>query len=349
MNTFLAIFRAQGRIFLRNPLDIFVTVVLPLALVLLFGFIWGGTERPLRVGAVLAGEGEVFLFALSEFPEMAPKIYPDKRTLAEAVAKREVDFGLVWNGTELLVLLERSRIQDNSTFEGKARALARALEFRLAGLAAPLAVAKVHVGKLSASNWFHYIVPGLMAMSILQAGVFAVAGRIAGMRERGILRRMLVTPIPGWAILSGVGLLRMLVGFFSAVATFFLARFVFNVAFSVDGLLLLFYALAAGVGAMGLGAAVSLLAKRPGSANILGMILVQMMLFLSGIYIPFEFLPAGLRFLGQILPAYYLAQGFRAALGVIEGNLVTLLAALGFGLFGLMAFLGFGRLVVRPE
>lgn len=348
MRVFLAIFRAQWRIFVRNPLDFFVTVVLPLALVLIFGFIWGGTERSLRVGVVLKAQEELFYSVLPEFPDLVVKTYPAEDALAEAVAKRAVDFGLIWDGKNLGVILERGRIQDNPEFEGKARAIARALEFRAAGLSR-VVVEKIPVGKILEANWFHYVVPGLMAMAILQAGVFAVAGRLSGMRERGILRRMLVTPTPGWAILSGVGFLRMLVGFLSAALTFLLARFVFGVAFSVDSGLLVFYTLAAGIGAMGLGALVSVLARRPGSASILGMIFVQTMLFLSGIYIPFEFLPAGLKIMGKILPAYHLAQGFRAALGVIAGDSVTLLAGLGFLLFGILAFLGFGRFSLRPE
>lgn len=348
MRAFLAIFRAQARIFFRNPLDLFVTVVLPLALVLIFGFIWGGTERSLRVGVVLTAQEELFYSVLAEFPELVARNYSEGKTLAEEVAKRNVDFGLIWDGKNFRVLLERGRVQDNPELEAKARALARALEFRLAGVAPPV-VEKIPVGKVLEANWFHYVVPGLMALAILQAGVFAVAGRLSGMRERGILRRMLVTPAPNWAILSGVGLLRMLVGFLSACLTFLLARFVFGVVFSVDGMLLLFYALAAGIGAMGLGAAVSGLAPRPGSASILGMILVQMMVFLSGIYIPFEFLPERLKFFGRILPAYYLAQGFRAALGVIEGDPLTFLAGLGFAAFGALAFLGFGRFALRPE
>jgi len=350
MRSFAAVFHAQVRVFLRNPVDLFVTVFLPLALVLLFGFIWGGGEKPVRLGLVLGSGGELLLRVVAEeFPELLRRTYPSVQALEEAVARREVDFGLVWEDGGLTLLLSQGRVQDNPNFEALARRIGRSLELRKAGVSPPVRAARVHVGRLSGATWYTHIVPGLMAVAILQAGVFAVAGRLAGMRERGILRRMVATPLPGWAVLSGVGLLRMVVGFATAALNFFLAQAVFGVVFSVNTGLLWFYALACGLGGMGLGAAVTLLAKRPGSAAALGSILVQAMLFLSGIYIPFELLPPGLRVLGQVLPAYYLAQGMRAALGVIEANPSVFSASLAFALFGLLAFLLFGHLSLRPE
>lgn len=350
MRGLAAVFRAQVRIFLRNPVDLFVTVLLPLALVLLFGFIWGGGERSPRLGLALRDGEELLLRVLAEdFPVLVRRAYPDVQAVEEAVARREVDLGLLWEEGRLTVLLDRSRVQENPDFEALARRIARGLELRRAGVSPPVRAERVHVGKLSAPTWYAHIVPGLMVLAILQAGVFAVAGRLAGMRERGILKRMVGAPLSGWAVLAGVGSLRLLAGFATAGLNFFLAESVFRLTFSVNTGLLLFYAVASGLGGMGLGAAVTVLAKRPGSAAALGSILVQMMLFLSGIYIPFEFLPPGLRVLGQILPAYYLAQGMRAALGVIEANPPMFLASLAFALFGVLAFLLFGHLSTRPE
>ncbi len=348
MRTFLAVFLAQLRVFLRNPLDLFVTVVLPLALVLIFGFIWGGRERPTRVGIVIIGADETVLLVLAEFPNLVWTRYSGEEGLSQAVARRTVDLGLVWDGASLKVLLDRSRIQDNPDLEMLARRIARALELRQAGLTPPVRPEKVHLGKVVTATWFHYIVPGLMVVAILQAGVFAVASRLAGMRALGVLRRLLVAPLAGWVLLGGVGAIRMLVGFASAGLNFLLAQALFNTTFSVHGGLLFFYAAASGLGGMGLGAMVTGLVRRPGSAAALGSILVQMMLFLSGIYIPFEFLPPGLRALGRILPTYYLAQGMRAALGVMESEPSAFVASLGFALVGAGAFVVLGRRVLRP-
>ncbi|MCX7843928.1 MAG: ABC transporter permease [Candidatus Bipolaricaulota bacterium] len=349
MRGFAAVFLAQLRIFLRNPVDLLVTAVLPLALVLLFGFIWGRGERPTRVGVVLLADGELLQSVLAEFPELAPQTYPEAWALEQAVARRAVDFGLIWDGRELTVLLAHGRVQENPGFAAWARRVARALERRRAGVPPPVRPVKVHVGKLSAATWYDHIVPGLMAVALLQAGVFAVAGRLAAMRERGILRRLQASPVPGWAVLAGVGLLRLGVGFATAGLNLALAQALFGAAFSPHVGRLLFYGLAAGLGGMGLGAALTALARRPGSAATLGSVLVQAMVFLSGIYIPFEFLPPGLRAVGQILPAYHLAQGMRAALGVVEPAPSAFLAGLGFALFGILAFWGFGRRALRPE
>ncbi len=348
MRAFFAVFKAQLQVFLRNPLDLFVTVVLPLALVLLFGVIWGGRERPTRLGIVFAGAAEPLLSVLAEFPSLVWEEHRDEQELTEAVARRKVDLGLVWDGKNVKVLLDRSRIQDNPGFEILARRVARALELHQAKVAPPLQPEKVPVGKLVSPTWYHYLVPGLMVIAVLQAGVFAVAGRLAGMRETGVLQRLLTTPVSGWAVLGGVGAVRMLVGFSCAGLNFLFAQSLFNTTFSVHGGLLLLYAVASGLGGMGLGALVTGLTRRPGSATALGTILVQIMLFLSGIYIPFDFLPPGLRVIGRHLPTYHLAQGMRAALGVVEPEPSTLLASLMFALVGGGAFLVLGRIVLQP-
>ena len=349
MGAFFAILAAQLRIFFRDRADFFFTLAFPMVFVVLFGFIWGGGESPTRVGIVCSSQKELVLSVLSQFSEVSPKIFPDREKLSLAVARNEVDFGLVEEGEKFVLILNRGRVQNNPDFERLGRGIVRALELRAGGLSSPVRVEKTHLGKLSTASWFHYIVPGLMAMAILQAGIFAVAGRMAGMRERGILRPILATPVSGWSLLLGVGLIRMGLGFFSAGLNFALARLLFGVSFSVNPALLSFYAMVCALGAMGLGALVSFVVRKPGSASAAGMILTQIMLFLSGIYIPFEFLPSILQAFGRVLPAYYMAQGFRAALGVVEGGAEILWASLGFGLFGVIALFLFGQLFLRPE
>lgn len=348
MRALFAIFRAQLVVFFRNPVDFFVTAALPLVLLVIFGFIWISPEEPTKVGLVVGGQKELFLSVLSEFPALSWKEFPKREDLEEAVAKKSVDFGLVWDGKSLTVLLDQSRMQENPTFELLSRRIARALELRLAQLSPPVEAQKIHVGKLAAS-WYHYVVPGLMVMAILQAGVFATAGTLSWMRETGVLRRILATPLTGWTLASGVGLLRLSIGFAIASMNFLVAQVLFKTTFSADPGLVIFFLLSAGLGGLGLGALVSIGARKPGTATILGSILVQVMLFISGIYIPFEFLPPGLKVLGRILPAYYLAQGMRGALGVMEKDPVTFLAGLSFALFGLAIFFLFGRLTLRPE
>lgn len=349
MRAFLSVLRAQFTLFFRDRLDLFFTLVFPLTFVFLFGFLWGSPGRAVRVGFYSTAPVDLISQVLADFPELAVRDFPSAQDLENAVARRIVDFGIVWDGSSLVFLFDRGRVQDNVGFEGQARRIARSLELRRAGATAPIQAEKLHVGKLQAATWFHYIVPGLMAMALIQAGVFAVAGRMASMRERGVLRRMLATPLPGWALLLGVGSVRLSVGFLSAGLTLLGALTVFGLAFSLHPGWLFFYAVVSSLGAMGLGALVSAVARKPGSAAAAGMILVQAMLFLSGIYIPFEFLPPALRLVGRALPAHHMAQGMRAALGVIEGTSASVCAGLGFGAFGLSALLLFGRALVRPE
>jgi len=67
----------------------------------------------------------------------------------------------------------------------------------------------VHVGKAAATNWFNRVVPGILAFSILSAGLFAVSGHLTAMKERKLLDRLVVTPMHPVALLAAIACVRL--------------------------------------------------------------------------------------------------------------------------------------------
>ncbi|MGQ9700097.1 MAG: ABC transporter permease [Candidatus Bipolaricaulaceae bacterium] len=342
MREFLALLAAQALIFWRNRGEAFFTLVLPLVFLTIFGFIWGG-ERPLVLGLALLEPNAHLCSILEGRPNLKVRAFADRESLVEAVRRRVADFGLVWNGEELEFLFEASRVQDNPAYEAVARGIARELELRLSGKAGIVKPVQVHVGRLPAADWFYYVVSGVLILPILSAGLFAVAGRIAAMRERWILHQLLVTPGQPWSLVLAIGALRLLLALTGVFVNLAFARFVFGVQFPVAWGLLLPFVLASALGAMGMGTVIALLVHRPGTAELVANAFLQGMLLLSGIYIPLEFLPAGLRVVSRFLPTTYMAQGMRYTLGVVEMNgadfwgMVAGLALFGIGLVPLLS------------
>ncbi|MGQ9733960.1 MAG: ABC transporter permease [Candidatus Bipolaricaulia bacterium] len=344
MRAFWAFLGAQLRIFIRDRLDFFLTLGLPILFLLIFGFIWGGEEKPTRLGIVLLGSDEPVLSVLQARPNLVLERFPAADLLEEAVRNRAVDFGLLWDGTKLSFIFEAGRIQDNSGYEQLARGIASALELKLQGKEAIVIPEKVHLGRLAGARWFHLVIPGIIALPILSAGLFAIAGRITAMRERRILAQLLVTPLPSWALLSSLGLLRLGVAYVGAFATLAFATIVFGLRFPIQWGLFVPFVAACGLGAMGMGALIAFLVRRPGSASFAANIFLQLMLFLSGIYFPLEFLPPFLRVVSRGLPLTHMAQGMRYALGVVEMPPSAFWGmTAGFTLFGL----GFVPLLAR--
>lgn len=347
-----ALVRTQARVFVRDRITLFFTVLFPIVFVLIFGFVWGGEEGPgarATLGFVHLDRGDdalVEVLAAQQTVVVVP--YSDRAALEEDLATRKVDLGLVWDGRSLVFLQDPRRVQEGYAFAELARGIGAEVDLRWQGLAPPVRVERESVGRTVAVGWFNLLVPGIMAFSILTAGLFAVSGRITQMKERKLLDRLLVTPMSPGALLAAIAGVRLVVGFFATVTTLAAAVLLFRVRFDVNWPLFVAFVVAATVGAMGLGTVIALLVRRPGSATTVANIAAQIMLLLSGIYFPIEIMPSFLRAVSRALPLTYMAEAMRYVTGVADMPparfaLVTgALFAVGVGLFPFL-----GRYVVR--
>lgn len=351
MKAFLSLLRAQALVFLRDKIALFFTLVFPVVFILIFGFVWGGTEGPgVTLGLVQTGEdGGLLSAVLAQQKGLGVRRYGDRAELEGDLLRRRVDLGLVWDGKVLLFLQDPTRVQEGYALAEVARGIASAADLRRQGLAPVVEATRVNVGRELGGGWFELVVPGIMAFSVLISGLLAVSGRITQMKERGLLDRLLVTPMSPPALLGAIAGVRLGVGLVSTVITLGIAVALFGVEFQVNWPLYLLFVVATTVGAMGLGTLIALLVRRPGSASTVASIVAQVMLFLSGVYFPVEIMPAFLRDLARAFPLTYMVEGMRYVTGVADlapGQFALVTA--GFLLLGVGLFPVLGRYVVRP-
>ncbi|MCX7750579.1 MAG: ABC transporter permease [Candidatus Bipolaricaulota bacterium] len=341
----------QTVVFTRDKLALFFTLFFPLVFILIFGFVWGGEEGGdrLTVGLLEVGEGDRLLAEfLASQGTVDVRRYPDRGALEGDLTRRRVDLGIVWDGKSLVFLQDPTRVQEGYALAELAQGITAELGLRRQGLAPVVRLERVNVGHRLEGGWFALVVPGIMAFSILASGLFAVSGRIAQMKERKLLDRLLVTPMSPAALLGSIALVRLGMGFVSTVATLAVATLLFGIQFRVNWALFPLFVVASGVGAMGLGTVIALLVRRPGSASTVANIAAQIMLFLSGVYFPVEIMPAFLRALGRAFPLTYMAEGMRYVTGVADmapARFALITAALLLG--GASLFPVLGRYVVR--
>jgi len=170
------------------------------------------------------------------------------------------------------------------------------------------------------------------------------------MKERRQLDRFLVTPMRPVYLLAAIAGVRLVVAYVSAFLTLLVAITVLHLEFSVDWGRYALFVPAATIGAMGMGALIALVVRRPESAGNVSNIVAMLMMFLSGIYFPVEIMPSYLRTLSKLLPLTYMADAMRDVTGVMEippsefwGITVGLLA-LGLVLLPLLS-----RYIVRAD
>jgi len=350
MTAYRALLHAEWRLFLRDKVSLSFTFLFPLLFILIFGSLMGGIgDADARIGIVAPGDdGHRLERIAAETGRIQP--YPDRGGLEAALEGRRIDFGAIWDGDRLTFLYDSRRSQENYAFEEVARGIATRFDLDLQGVAPVVRTAVESVGGRGTTKWLNLVVPGILAFSTLSAGLFAVSGHVTGMKQRKLLDRMIVTPMPRVALLAAVITVRLAVVYLSTLITLVTAILVFRLEFDVHWLHYSLFIPAGTLGAMGLGTAIALVVRQPSSAGNIANAVSMIMMFLSGIYFPVEIMPALLRAVSRAMPLTYMADALRYATGVMDMSAARFWMTTGalFG-FGVSVLPVLARYVVRAD
>ncbi len=156
-----------------------------------------------------------------------------------------------------------------------------------------------------------FLMPGILAMSLMQLGLFATATPLVSLREEGVLRRLGATPLPRWQLISGQLLMRLTIGMTQAALIVGISVAAFDVQIQGNVLALAGLTLLGALTFIGMGYLIAAIAKSVESASGISSAINFPMMFLSGIFFPLALLPAFLAPVVRAMPLTYLADAFR--------------------------------------
>lgn len=182
------------------------------------------------------------------------------------------------------------------------------------------------------------LVPGLLALTVLFGTSSMEAIVIVFERRSGALERLLLAPLRLPALLAGKLLGGMTFGLTVTLVVLLISLAIFGA--SGTNWLMLFLALLLSATAFStLGAFVSVAVKEVFEAQTLANFIRFPMMFLGGVFVPVDSMPAWLQVLARFLPLTYSVEALRAALSGGSWAAVALdlgaLAAFSVILFGL--------------
>lgn len=156
-----------------------------------------------------------------------------------------------------------------------------------------------------------YFLPGILAMSLMQLGLFATAPSLVQLREQQVLRRIGATPLPRTTLLGAQVLHRLTIGLTQTAIIVGVGAAVFRVhvvgnAFVLAGVVLLGASMFVAMGYF-----ISGVAKTQESAVGISQMINFPMMFLSGIFFPVGFMPAWIEPVMAALPLTYLGDALR--------------------------------------
>jgi ABC-2 type transport system permease protein len=194
-----------------------------------------------------------------------------------------------------------------------------------------------------------YSIPGVLSFSI-SGSIFTMIVLFGYYRKRKVLKRFAITPISPMSFVSGMIFANVILSILSCIFVLFVAQIIFNLNFSVNWSLFLLSLFSSILGMMALGIILTVLFKEPQTASNVGNLLVNIMLFFSGVYFPLDFLPKYLKILARFLPLYYVGRALRISVGVEGGDLsfIYILSAIMISSFVILITI-FGRKVLSLE
>ena len=293
--------------FIREPEAIFWVLVFPILLSLALGVAF--RSKPPEALAIAVQEGpraEAARVALSADPALSP------RTLTEADCREALRAGRV-----ALVVIPGDEVTywfDPTRDESRVARLAADRALQGAAGRADVIGAKDRLMTEKGSRYIDFLVPGLLGMNLMGTGMWGVGFSIVTARSRGLLKRLIATPMRKRHYLIGqmLGRMAFLIPEVALLVAF--AALVFGVPVRGSLAALVVVAALGGLAFTGIGL---LVAARPrtieGVSGLMNFVMLPMWIFSGVFFSPARF-PDALQPMIHALPLTALNDALRAVM-----------------------------------
>jgi ABC-2 type transport system permease protein len=153
--------------------------------------------------------------------------------------------------------------------------------------------------------------PGYTAMILATVGLLSIPISISAQRETGVLRRLRATPLKPLVYIGADLTTNMAITLLGMFGVVLLGWLIYRVRFEGQVVPLILGVVYSGLAMFSLGYLIASLAPNARVANIVGMVLLYPMLFLSGAGFPLELLPDSLKRVSYFLPLTYVVKLLR--------------------------------------
>ncbi|HET7179356.1 MAG TPA: ABC transporter permease [Chryseosolibacter sp.] len=347
IRSYLALTKASMKMYYRNKGAIIFSLLIPVALLSIFGFLSRGVGTRIKVGLsnhatspaslkFVESLREVKAFSVREMDEAEAKAAVGKGNLDIEVIVPE-EFGEMTDGklgtTSVNTFFNTGKPQSAQVANLIIVHMVSELDRQLTG---SRAVLEVKQEGITSNNlgYFDFILPGILAMTIMQLGIFGVAFSFVAMKASGALRRIQATPVHPVYFVFAQATVRLFVTLATAVILVAFGKVFFGfhmvgsyVNFGIICILgiLIF---------LGFGFAIAGWARDETQVAPVANLIQLPMLLLSGIFFSREGFPPWLKSITDYFPLTYVGDALRNV-----ANEGTSLAAMPVELIGIAVWL----------
>jgi ABC-2 type transport system permease protein len=314
---FLATTRAQLQMTFRRRITLFWSLVFPMILMTLLGLLFG---RSLNAGTIAvvpvhAAAPEAVTRVLEHTKGLTVKRSPNAAEAIHQVRDGDRDAAVVFqpsgDGSYLVRLYTSNTSADQAgIIRGIVSGAADGVAVAATGTPPALRFQPQSVDSSSLS-YIDFLLPGILALSIMISAVIGLATILVDWRQRGILRRLKLTPIPLAEFFAARITASLVVAVMQVVVLLAFGRLVFGVHISSTAWAAIPVALAGCLCFLAMGFAIGSVVSNPETGDAVSNVITNPMMFLSGTFFPVAAMPSYVQAIARVLPLYYMANGLR--------------------------------------
>jgi len=304
----------------RDRQAIFFSVFFPLVFMFVISFASSNDPDPIELGIVNNANNALateFIAAL-EGSQLFTVTLADESVLRDELAAGEKSVVLILpddfrdNGTpvDLTVLIDAAQVRQVAVVLPVLEQALVTVESNLRNIA-PLFSLNIEDVQSRTQSYLDFVVPGLLAFSIMNIGVAGSGFNIVEYRRKGILKRLFVTPIEPRDFISGLVLARLTICLVQISGLILAAIFLFKVIFVGNIASLYVFIVFGTVIFLSIGFCLGSLAKSQQAIMAIGNLVTFPQMILSGIFFPIESLPELVQPVANFLPLSFISNGLR--------------------------------------
>ncbi|HWV34392.1 MAG TPA: ABC transporter permease [Thermomicrobiales bacterium] len=333
MKSFITMVIANLKMTVRNKQALFWNLAFPAIFIVMFGAVFNnggmssfdvgiaGGDSPLKAATIQAMQSSD-AFKIHEGTA-------DKEL--DALKNEDVDVVLVFPADGSDGPIEMYSSAAGGPNGQIATGAVRSVVMEVVGASSGVQVEQKEISTLGASyiDWF---IPGILGFSLMNSGIIGIATAFVSFREKGILRRIKVTPFALWKFILARIVAAVVLSLATSAILIGLGKVLWGLTIRGNPLLITGVIIVVSMSMLAIGYAIAAIARNTETAASYANLITFPMMFLSGVFFPIASMPAWLRPLINIMPLKYGVNALRQpmlyghGLGAIWTDLLILVA-----------------------
>ncbi len=345
-------------IFLRDRQSIFFSLFFPIIFMSVFGFVNNGQQEPLDIGVVNESDSVVaadFVQQLKDSLIFNVTVGTENRLRSEL---EEGDQSMVLVIPEIFnaANLDRQSVELRILVDAAQLSLVMPLleqtlieierEFRDTEPMFSLAIEDVQA---RSQSYLDFLLPGLMAFTLMQLSIAGSGYNIIEFRRKGILKRLFVTPIRPNDFITAIVLARTTIVLTQLSVLIMFAILVLDVQIIGNFAAFYFVVILGTFIFLNLGFCLGSIAKTQQAGIMIGNIVIFPQIFLSGVFFPIESMPELVQPIAYVLPLSFVSTGMRDIANEGVSLLAIMPSLIGIAVWLVVSFVLATRLFVWKE